>query len=42
MPIGTYRYVKIIAKKMGELPDWHLGYPHDGRSWIFADEITIH
>ncbi|WP_047548246.1 GH92 family glycosyl hydrolase [Psychroserpens sp. Hel_I_66] len=37
----NYRYVKIIAKKMGELPTWHLGYPHDGRSWIFADEISI-
>ncbi|MEM5566655.1 GH92 family glycosyl hydrolase [Psychroserpens sp. AS72] len=37
----NYRYVKIIAKKMGELPEWHLGYPHDGRSWIFTDEIVI-
>ncbi|MBO6631521.1 MAG: GH92 family glycosyl hydrolase, partial [Psychroserpens sp.] len=35
------RYVKIIAKKLGELPEWHLGYPHDGRSWIFIDEISI-
>ncbi|WP_460220062.1 GH92 family glycosyl hydrolase [Psychroserpens sp. MEBiC05023] len=35
------RYIKIIAKKMGELPEWHLGYPHDGRSWIFVDEISI-
>ena len=40
-PSESCRYVKIIAKKMGELPTWHLGYPHDGRSWIFADEITI-
>ncbi|MEH6537108.1 MAG: GH92 family glycosyl hydrolase [Psychroserpens sp.] len=37
----SYRYAKIIAKKMGELPTWHLGYPHDGRSWIFVDEISI-
>ncbi|NNF86411.1 MAG: glycoside hydrolase family 92 protein [Winogradskyella sp.] len=36
-----YRYIKIVAKKLGELPKWHLGYKHDGRSWIFADEITI-
>lgn len=35
------RYVKIIAKKLGELPEWHLGYEHDGRSWLFVDEITI-
>ena len=38
---SDYRYIKIIAKKLGELPKWHLGYPHDGRSWIFVDEITI-
>ncbi|WP_323789247.1 GH92 family glycosyl hydrolase [Psychroserpens sp.] len=36
-----FRFIKIIAKKLGELPEWHLGYPHDGRSWIFVDEITI-
>jgi hypothetical protein len=36
-----YRYVKIIAKKLGQLPEWHLGYEHDGRSWLFVDEITI-
>tara|TARA_B100000809_G_C15125388_1_gene526029 strand:- start:1431 stop:3128 length:1698 start_codon:yes stop_codon:yes gene_type:complete len=35
------RYVKLIARKMGALPNWHLGYPHEGRSWIFADEISI-
>ncbi|MEZ4855519.1 MAG: GH92 family glycosyl hydrolase [Gelidibacter sp.] len=35
------RYVKIIAKKLGELPKWHIGHAHDGRSWLFADEITI-
>ena len=38
---SNYRYVKIIAKKLGELPEWHLGYKHDGRSWIFIDEISI-
>lgn len=36
-----YRYIKIIAKKLGKLPEWHLGYEHDGRSWMFVDEITI-
>ena len=38
---NNYRYIKIIAKKLGKLPKWHLGYPHDGRSWIFIDEIQI-
>jgi len=35
------RYIKIIAKKLGELPEWHLGYKHNGRSWLFVDEITV-
>ena len=35
------RYIKVVAKKLGELPKWHLGYPHDGRSWIFIEEIEI-
>ncbi len=35
------RYLKIIAKKLGKLPEWHLGYKHDGRSWLFVDEIQI-
>ncbi len=38
---GSFRYVKVIAKKLGELPTWHLGYKHDGRSWLFVDEIQI-
>ncbi|WCO02020.1 GH92 family glycosyl hydrolase [Psychroserpens ponticola] len=41
IPSEHYRYVKIIAKKMGELPTWHLGNPQDGKSWIFVDEISI-
>lgn len=39
--LGSFRYVKIIAKKLGVLPEWHLGYEHDGRSWMFIDEIII-
>ena len=35
------QYVKIVAKKMGKLPKWHLGYMHNGRSWIFVDEISV-
>ena len=35
------RYVKVVAKKLGVLPEWHLGYKHDGRSWLFVDEIEI-
>ncbi|WP_368086354.1 discoidin domain-containing protein [Polaribacter sp. KT25b] len=39
--LGKARYIKIIAKKLGKLPEWHLGYAHDGRSWLFVDEIQI-
>lgn len=35
------RFIKIIAKKLGKLPEWHLGSQHDGRSWLFVDEIQI-
>lgn len=35
------RYIKIVAKKLGKLPEWHLGNKHDGRSWLFVDEIQV-
>ncbi|BAO75157.1 GH92 family glycosyl hydrolase [Winogradskyella sp. PG-2] len=41
VPKSNYRYVKVIAKKLGNLPEWHVGYPMDGKSWIFVDEISI-
>ncbi|TCI94181.1 GH92 family glycosyl hydrolase [Tenacibaculum sp. M341] len=38
---SNVRYVKVVAKKLGNLPEWHLGYKHNGKSWIFIDEIII-
>ena len=35
------RYVKIIAKNLGDLPKWHLGAPFNGKAWVFVDEIEI-
>ncbi len=35
------KYVKVIAKKLGDLPEWHIGHPMNGKSWIFVDEISI-
>ncbi|WP_435578186.1 GH92 family glycosyl hydrolase [Gilvibacter sp.] len=35
------RYVKIVAKNLGDLPAWHLGAPYNGKAWIFVDEIVI-
>ena len=37
----SFRYLKVVAKTLGELPEWHLGAEHQGSSWIFADEILI-
>ncbi|MBG7613050.1 GH92 family glycosyl hydrolase [Polaribacter sp. BAL334] len=39
--LGKARFLKIIAKKIGKLPEWHLGFQDDGRSWLFVDEIQI-
>ena len=33
------RYVRVIAKNFGELPEWHQGA--GGDAFIFVDEITI-
>jgi hypothetical protein len=35
------RYIKIVAKNLGDLPEWHLGHPYDGKAWIFVDEIEV-
>lgn len=35
------RYIKLIAKTVGDLPDWHLGFPYHGKSWVFVDEIIV-
>jgi len=35
------RYIKIIAKNLGDLPKWHLGAADHGKAWIFVDEIEI-
>ena len=35
------KYVKIRADKYGLLPKGHLGYPYNGRGYIFMDEITV-
>ena len=41
VPKSKYRYVKVIAKKLGNLPEWHIGNPMNGKSWIFVDEISV-
>ncbi|HRQ29398.1 MAG TPA: family 20 glycosylhydrolase [Saprospiraceae bacterium] len=33
------RYIRVVAKNYGLLPEWHLG--NGGKAWIFADEVII-
>jgi HEAT repeat protein len=35
----TARYVRVVAKNIGTLPEWHGGA--GGLAWLFADEIQI-
>ncbi len=41
LPSVNAKFIKLKAEKLGKLPEWHLGYKHDGRSWLFVDEIII-
>ncbi len=33
------RYVRVRAKSIGVVPDWHFGA--GGKAWLFADEIVV-
>lgn len=35
------RYVKVIARNFGKLPEWHIGHPYNGEAYIFIDEIIV-
>jgi hypothetical protein len=37
-PINA-RYIKVVAKNFGKLPDWHLG--KGGDAFIFVDELEV-
>lgn len=39
--MGQARYVKVIARNFGKLPEWHVGYPYNGEAFIFIDEIIV-
>ena len=38
---NSYRYIKIVANKIGDVPNWHIGSTYNGKGWIFVDEIKI-
>lgn len=33
------RYVRVVARNYGTIPDWHPG--HGERAWIFIDEVVL-
>ena len=35
------RYVKVVAKNFGKLPEWHQGFPSNGDAFIFIDEVKV-
>ena len=39
--VKNVRYVKVIAKNFGKLPEGHQAHPFDGDAFIFIDEITV-
>jgi alpha-1,2-mannosidase, putative len=40
LPLGVdARYVKVVARNFGTLPEWHIGA--GGEAHIFVDEVTI-
>ncbi|HKL39932.1 MAG TPA: discoidin domain-containing protein, partial [Cryomorphaceae bacterium] len=35
------KMVRLTAKTVGPLPEWHIGYEYQGTAWVFIDEIII-
>ncbi|MCZ4410619.1 GH92 family glycosyl hydrolase [Cryomorphaceae bacterium 1068] len=33
--------VRLTAKTVGPLPEWHIGYEYEGTAWVFIDEISV-
>ncbi len=39
MKMQKARFIKVVAKNIGNCPEWHPGAGH--KAWIFVDEISI-
>jgi predicted alpha-1,2-mannosidase len=37
----SVRYIKVVAKSAGKLPEWHQGFPDGGEAFIFVDEVEV-
>jgi len=40
-PARKVKQVRLTAKTVGPLPEWHIGYEYQGTAWVFIDEIII-
>ena len=40
-PEAKVRLLRLTARNIGELPEWHIGNEYDGKPWLFIDEISI-
>jgi hexosaminidase len=38
-PARPVRFVRVRAKAISTVPDWHFGA--GGKAWLFADEIIV-
>ena len=36
---GSVRFLRVLARNLGRLPDWHPGSPEN--AWLFVDEIVL-
>ncbi|HRY98656.1 MAG TPA: GH92 family glycosyl hydrolase, partial [Bacteroidales bacterium] len=34
------RYVKVHATSLRRCPEWHPGFPYEGKAWVFMDEVV--
>lgn len=39
LPKGSYKFIKLVAKPLRKLPDWHQGKGQP--AWIFVDEVLF-
>lgn len=40
-PEREVKLVRLTAKTVGPLPEWHIGYEYQGTAWVFIDEISM-
>lgn len=41
-PARIVRYIRVEAVSLGLCPEWHPGFPYQGKAWVFMDEVVWH